>query len=285
MILENKKIKLRDGIELNGQIKESGSTTWLFVTHGVGEHLGRHNYMPDLFGQDFNVFQYDLRGHGESGGKRAYIDDFNTYLEDLQEIIQILKAEYRISKYIIFGHSLGALITAGYLQKYADKDFYPERIYLSSPPVGTGGVAGRVANLLPFAAAKSLAQIPFSVPIGGLVDLKSLSHDPRIAETYTRDSKNCIKLHSKLLLEIVKASKEIFSRPLRPLCPAFVSIGSEDQVVSPAHLIEYFSTVERGFCLKVFEGAYHEIHNEIDKYRIPYFEFIKHSLMEALYDE
>ena len=58
MILENKKIKLRDGIELNGQVKESGSTTWLIATHGLGEHLARHNYIPETLGQDFNIFQY-----------------------------------------------------------------------------------------------------------------------------------------------------------------------------------------------------------------------------------
>jgi len=275
MILENKKIKLRDGIELNGRVKESGSNTWLIATHGLGEHLERHNYIPETLGQDFNIFQYDLRGHGESGGRRAYIEDFYTYMEDLKEIIYILKKEYRINKYILFGHSMGSLITAGYLQKYAEESFYPERVYLSSPPVGAGGPAGTFANMIPLGGAKCLTKLPFSIPLGGMVDIKFLSHDPRVAENYVRDPKNILKVHSKLLFEIIKTGKEIFSKPLRPNCPAYVSVGSEDGIVHPQLLVDYFTTIEKGFCLKVFDGAYHEIHNEIDKYRLPYLEFFK----------
>jgi len=285
MILEKKKIKLRDGIELNGQVKESGSTTWLIATHGIGEHLERHNYIPEILGQYLNIFQYDLRGHGESGGKKAYIEDFYTYMDDLQQIIQVLKKEYRINKYILFGHSMGALITAGLLQKYVEDEFYPKVVYLSSPPVGFGGPAGQIIQNIPRGVAKRLAKLPVSFPLGGLVDLQGLSHDPRVADNYARDPKNCMKLHSKLLLEMIKASKEIFSKPLRPKCPAFVSVGTEDAVVNPQALINYFSTIEKGFCLKVFTGAKHEIHNEIDKYKVPYLEFFKHSLMDALYDE
>ena len=90
MITEEKFIKMPDGVELHGQIREVGSQIWLIATHGIGEHLGRHNYLIDLFGHDFNVFQYDLRGHGQSQGKPAYIEDFFQYMEDLQEIINYL---------------------------------------------------------------------------------------------------------------------------------------------------------------------------------------------------
>ena len=77
MIKENRFIQLRDGIKIHSQIKEVGGPLWIVFTHGLGEHLGRHNYLHGLFSNNFNIFQYDLRGHGRSEGKRAYIKDFH----------------------------------------------------------------------------------------------------------------------------------------------------------------------------------------------------------------
>ena len=50
-------------------------------------------------------------------------------------------------------------------------------------------------------------------------------------------------------------------------------------------LIEYFTTVDKSFQLKVFDGAYHEIHNEIEKYRKPYFDHLKTVFNEVLFSK
>ena len=66
---------MKDGVELHAKIQETGSPIWLIHTHGIGEHLDRHQYLTDLFGKDFNIFQYDLRGHGRSLGPSAYVEE------------------------------------------------------------------------------------------------------------------------------------------------------------------------------------------------------------------
>ena len=98
MFSDYKFLKMRDGIELSVNIKETGSPVWIIVTHGIGEHMERHKYMTDLFGQDFNVFRYDLRGHGRSTGRRAYVEDFSLYMEDLREIVRFLNQKYRMGR-------------------------------------------------------------------------------------------------------------------------------------------------------------------------------------------
>ena len=65
MIKEQKQIVMRDGIKINCQIHEGGQSVWIIGVHGMGDHMGRHDYLMELFSSDFNVFQYDLRGHGE----------------------------------------------------------------------------------------------------------------------------------------------------------------------------------------------------------------------------
>ena len=99
MISEHKFIKMRDDVELHAEIREVGSRVWFIATHGIGEHLGRHSYIPELFGSDFNIIQYDLRGHGRSMGEPAHIVDFEDFQKDLGEIINYIKKKYKIIKW------------------------------------------------------------------------------------------------------------------------------------------------------------------------------------------
>lgn len=283
MFMDKKFLKMKDGAELYISIKESGSPVWIIATHGIGEHLERHKYIPELFGHDFNVFQYDLRGHGRSSGKKAWVQDFSLYMEDLREITKFLQEKYRMNRYILFGHSMGGLITSAFIQNYVDENNYPERLIINAPPVGADGILGTLVKVLPAGFFKTASDIPYSFPIGGLVDLKYLSHDPRVKEDYIKDPLNCLKLESKLILEMMKCSKDTFSRPLRSKCPSYVSVGTSDRIVGSKELIEYFTTVDKSFQLKVFDGAYHEIHNEIEKYRKPYFDHLKSIFNEALF--
>lgn len=283
MFMNKKFVKMRDGAELYVQIKETGSPVWILATHGIGEHMGRHNYIPELFGHDFNIFQYDLRGHGRSTGKRAWIQDFSQYMEDLKEIIRFLEEKYRMDRYILFGHSMGALITCAFMQNFVEDARYPERLVVNAPPCGATGLLGKIVKVIPPAVFKGACELPYSIPIGGLVDLAYLSHDPRTREDYVKDELNSLKLQSKLLFELMKTAQSTFARPIRSKCPSFASVGGSDRVIGSADVIEYFTTVDKSFSFKVFDGAYHEIHNEIEKYRKPYFEYLKTVFGEVLF--
>ena len=47
--------------------------------------------------------------------------------------------------------------------------------------------------------------------------------------------------------------------------------------------ISYFTEIDKSFKLTVIDGAYHEIHNEIEKYRKPYFDYLKNIMNELLF--
>lgn len=285
MLSEEITFKTKDGLELHLEIKENASPVWLIATHGIGEHLGRHAYLSEIFSQQLNICQYDLRNHGKSSGKRSQVKNFFLFVEDLHEIIQYLKERYKMKDYILFGHSMGALITSTYLQQKVDKDFYPTKVFLSAPPVGYPGPLGAITKLIPRGFWQKLSQLPVSIPLKDLIDLSDLSHNPDIKNRYISDELNCLKLHSCLVLGMVKTSLEVFARPIRPLCPAYVCVGGEDKIISVSELKSYFSMVEKAFVLKVFEGAYHEVHNETQEYRKPYFEYMKSVLLEGLYQQ
>ena len=271
-----------DGIELKAHIQEVGAPTWLVGVHGVGEHWERHGHLGELFLHDFNLLQYDLRGHGESGGRPIYVEDFWDYMKDLACVLSHLKKRYGMKNFVLFGHSMGALIVSGFLQRMAHKSLYPKAVFLNAPPVGFPGAMGKVVDFLPLFFRSGLAGLPLSVRLKGLVNLDFLSHDTRIKDAYKRDPKNHLSLHSKLVFEMLKASCEVFAKPLKPQCPAFASVGTQDKVVEVGAFLNYFAEVEKNFVVKKIEGAYHEIHNEVERFRAPYFDFLKKSLMESL---
>lgn len=266
-----------DGTPLKCLIRETGSHKWLIVTHGLGEHLGRHEFFLKLFSQNFNIAIYDLRGHGRSGGKKAWVEHFGDFAKDLDAVIQYFKKNFGLKDYVLFGHSMGGLIVSDYMQNHVKEDLYPEKVFLSSPAVAAPGLMGPVFSNAPKFILESLTKLP-TIPVAKVLDLRKLSHDSRVYESYIKDEYTQLKIHTKLYLEVTKASRDVFSRPLRIKCPLFCAIGTEDALVHPGLMIKYFTEIEKNAQLNVFEGGYHELHNEIEKYKKPYLNYLRQSL-------
>jgi alpha-beta hydrolase superfamily lysophospholipase len=266
-----------DGTPLKCLVRENGNSKWLIVSHGLGEHLGRHEYMLKLFSQTFNVAIYDLRGHGRSGGRPGYVEDFRDFFRDLDAVIEYLRKEFNLKDYALMGHSMGALVTAGYMQNLVKRDQYPEKVFLSAPVVGAPGVAGPLVAGSPSFILEALCKTP-TLPLGGILNLRKLSHDSRVYDAYVKDEYTHKKIHSKLLFEILRMAREVFSRPLRIECQLFVALGTGDSIVSSELAIDYFREVEKSAQVRVYDGAYHELHNEVDKWRKPYLQFLRESL-------
>ena len=247
------------------------------MTHGIGEHLGRHQYLNEVVGDQYNIFFYDLRGHGKSQGKSAWIDKFDQFYDDLFEIYQHVKDKHSDQQISLFGHSMGGLITAGFLQKYAEK-VELEKVFLNAPPAGIPGGLGKVVDLITPSATNWLSSLDGGFYVGGMVNKKGLSHDMAVGEDYVSDSLNKMKLHSKLLLGLIDASKKVFSSSIPDQFTVFCSVGSKDPIVSVPALRNYFGTVEKKVELHEIDGAFHEIHNEVEVYRSKYFDYIRASL-------
>ena len=283
MITEVKQVHTQDGEKLHCSIVENGSPVWIIVTHGLGEHGNRHSYFNELFAQYFNICTWDLRGHGKSSGKRGYVENFSSFTDDLGELIAYLKTEFKMERYVLFGHSMGSLITASYMQNNVTEDCYPEKVFLSGPPVAGSGAFGKIFELAPLTFSKALASLSASTPLGGMLDIKKLSHDARVYENYISDDLNVLKPHTRLLFNILAEAREVFSKPLRINCNLYVAVGTSDVLINPNALIKYFSNVEKNATLFKVQDGYHELHNEIEKYKEPYMKFLKDSLLESIY--
>jgi alpha-beta hydrolase superfamily lysophospholipase len=248
---------------------------WLVHTHGIGEHLGRHQYIDDLFGEHFNILQFDLRGHGLSSGERSNVESFKDYIKDITGVIEHLRDKLEMKNYVLLGHSMGALVVSSFLQSIQTNTPYPDAIHINAPPVNVGGKLEALATKMGKKTVGLLNAIPLSIAVPNTIEADALSHNPDIAKGYNEDPLTSKKLHSRLLFSLLKEIKSVYSKPIGPKAPAYVTQGTADTVVSPTACKKYFHEIERGFTYKEIPGSYHEIHNEIDEYRLPYFDYIK----------
>ena len=282
MLNDYKFFKTRDGIELRTRAIERGFDKWLVATHGVCEHLERHDYLVDLFSHKYNILQYDLRGHGRSTGKRTYVNSFDDYAKDLDEIMSCMQQTFRMEKFVMFGHSMGALITAQYLQKYAKADLYPAGAFLTAPPIWVGGAIASAMSIVPTPILGSLSKMKVSIPLGGQIDMENLSHDPKVKQKYLLDELNSTKVHTRLAFNLFEASRSVFSRPLRAKCPVTIAVGSEDRIVRLDKIKDYCDQIDKSINLKIIDEGYHELHNEVERIKEGYFAYFVEMMDKCL---
>ncbi len=254
-----------DGLRLKTTILNRNVGAWVVVTHGVGEHRGRHEYwLTDEF-KNYNVILYDLRGHGESEGERGNVKDFDDYLKDIDSVTEFLVSEFGMKTFYLFGHSMGGLITARWIQTRKNRALYPAKTILSAPGAGTVGILGMITSSIPALVYKKLATLP-SLPLGGMLDLTKLSHNPQVYQDYIHDPKNILKVHSHLYFDLLNKAQETFHKPLNPRTPMMVIMGSEDGVVSTDLVKKYFDKFEPRAKFVLVKDAYHELYMETPEY-------------------
>lgn len=261
----NRFISAFENLKLSGTILKRDSDKWMIVTHGVGEYGLRHKYWLGEEFKDFSILLYDLRGHGESEGDRAWVKDFDEYIKDLDKIIEFLKSEYQMKEFCLFGHSMGGLVVARWIQTRSHVQDYPIKTILSAPGAGAHGKLGILTHLLPDKVYDKLISLP-SLPIGGILDLTKLSHNEQVYLDYISDPKMITKVHTHLYFELLKKAKFTFSRPLNPRTPMLVIIGSQDVIVNDSLVKKFFTTTERKAKLVVVKDGYHELYMETEIY-------------------
>lgn len=125
MIERQHKFQNADGLALfyREWLPESGPHRGIvFILHGLSEHSGRYRHVAEaLTTGGFACCGIDHRGHGKSGGTRAYIPDGQLAIADLNELVAIVRAEQPELPIFLFGHSMGSLIGLGFALRHPDR--------------------------------------------------------------------------------------------------------------------------------------------------------------------
>ncbi|HJW50291.1 MAG TPA: lysophospholipase [Candidatus Limnocylindria bacterium] len=251
--------RTRDGLELRTLRWPAAATprAHLLLIHGIAEHAGRHAHVASRFATaGIETHASDLRGFGGSAGRRAYVDRWSEYHDDLEDQLRAMRAAAGEGPVVLYGHSMGGLIALGYVLADPPRPA-PDLLVLSAPAIAAiiarwkrdlAGVLGRVLPRM---------EIPNALPAGGL------ARDPQVEIAYRSDPLNVHRTTARLGMELfhehARVQAALAGVGALPT-PTYVLHGSDDPIVplSASASLERRENVTR----RVYPRLRHEMHNE-----------------------
>ncbi len=259
------KIRAADGLPLYWQAwKPEGDVKAVVVlAHGLGEHSGRYAHVAGaLTAAGYSVYALDHRGHGQSGGPRGHVPDYTSLLDDFGLIIKMAQRENPGKKVFIYGHSLGGNIVLNYALRR---------------PEGLAGVIAQGAGLkLAFeppgwkmSLARLMSNIWPSFAQGNELERAALSRDPAVVQAYEEDPLVHDRITARLFVGFMEAAEYALEHAGEIRLPVLLLHGGDDRLTDPAGtrlFYERAGTDDRS--LRIYEGLYHEIHNEPEQEQV-----------------
>lgn len=225
----------------------------VFLCHGYAEHGGRYAHLGEyLAARGFALWAMDLRGHGRSEGVRAHVDRFDMFVEDMRTFVDHIAPP---GKTFLYGHSMGSVMLMFAIR-------YPELID-GIIVTGTTLAPGEGVPPLLVRMAKLLSALFPKMP---LMELESaaLSHDPEVNAAYDNDPLVYRgKMRARIGAEILRAGEYLRANLDKITVPILIMHGTADRLVDVAGAqMVYDGTGSEDKTLKLWEGMYHEVHNE-----------------------
>src|SRR5262249_49339175 len=94
----------------------------IVLVHGLGEHSGRYDHVvARLVGEGYAVHTVDHRGHGRSDGHRAFIEDMDNVVADVDTLVDRAVAAQPGAPVYMLGHSMGGLIGLRYALAHQER--------------------------------------------------------------------------------------------------------------------------------------------------------------------
>lgn len=241
-------IDSRDGTRLHLARHGEGATDLLIVP-GLAEHAERYAHVAAAWVElGFRVHVLELRGHGQSGGRRSHVMAWSEYGDDVRAAAATLRPGWRL-----FAHSMGGLVVADAMRE----GLAPARAALSNPLFG---VAVQVPALKIF-AGKVLSKLWPTLALANEVDPAGLSRDPEVGRAYMADPRIYHKLTGRWYTEMVKAQARVAD--WRPAMPLKLFLGDADPITSPTTARAWAARHE--VPVREWGPMKHEIVNEIGK--------------------
>ena len=251
--------RMADGTQLRTLHWPAAGEPWgvVEVVHGLGEHGGRYGTVAAvLTDAGLEVWSYDHRGNGGSGGRRGWVDEWAVLHDDLGTRMTTLRELYPGLPVVLYAHSLGGLIAAGYVLSEAQRPM-PDALVLSAP--------GLDDNLAPWKhkVAPVLASIVPGLRMANGVPRGAVSRDPGVDAASEADpltsTSSTARFGALGFAEQARVQAAIDRLDSMPV-PTYVLHGSADPLVPPAASARLGG--KGNVTRRVWDGLRHECHHE-----------------------
>jgi alpha-beta hydrolase superfamily lysophospholipase len=264
-------LKSNDGIEFfaRGWEPDTRPKAVVALIHGLGEHSGRYEHVAKaLTDAGYVLASFDLRGHGKSTGPRGHFPSIDTVMQDIHEFFVFLTHRHPDFPQFIYGHSLGGLLTLTYALKNKPK---LKGVIASSSGLRTPLTEQKLKLLM----VKLLGSLLPATLIPSGLESATISQDQAVIDRYDKDP----LVHDRLSLAFGKASLSaldyVWGHAQEFSLPLLLMHGTGDKATYSHGSADFSKLVAKNnpdVTLKLWDGMYHELHNESVKEQL--FKFI-----------
>jgi acylglycerol lipase len=260
-------IKAFDGLNLYAQrwTPTGSPKAVVHLVHGLGEHSSRYGYVAEEFNHSGYVFNtMDLRGHGKSDGERGYAPGFSTLVSDIEFLVKSGKADYPNLPQFLYGHSLGGSLVLYYRMT---SKLNVDAIISTSPLFKPGA---RIPPMKKF-FARVMSDVAPKMTLTNGLQRPWLSRDGRIVRDYGNDPLVHDKISCRMGWELLKNGEWVHAHMKEIHGPILMVVGTREKIVDYQKILDAAVGLESEVQLKVWEGLYHETHNEPEKEQVVHY--------------
>jgi acylglycerol lipase len=232
----------------------------LLLAHGFAEYAERYvkhynGLVPKLNAAAFDVYAFDLDGHGRSAGARG-VADLGKAVADHRAARRALAAEGK--PVFLFGHSLGGLVTAA---SVAEDESGVAGVVLSAPallisaPAHLRAIAGAVsvfapsARLVPPLDADGLSRIA--------AEVEAYRNDPMVSDT---------RVPARTGATAITVAERAWTRYPNWRAPVLVLHGEMDRATDPEGSKRFVAMIPAADKkLVLYPEGRHELLNDLER--------------------
>lgn len=248
----------REGLNIFGQLWSPGAAPKgvVCLVHGLGEHSSRYKVLPGILtNEDFALIAFDQHGHGKSDGIRGHTPSYEAFMDNITELLGEAARRFPGIDRYLYGHSLGGNLVVNYALRYkpAIKGIIATGPWfrLTRPP---SPLIRKTAYLL------NKFWPSFRTSNG----LKSadLAHQDRERREKEQDEYLHPWISVRTFVSAEEAGRFALEHAAELSYPVLLLHGSEDNVTSAGASAEFARQLHDKCSFLIFDGLYHEIHNE-----------------------
>lgn len=249
-----------DGFKLFGQSwNVENPKAIICLVHGMGEHSGRYAHVAKFFNEhNINVLAFDLRGHGKSEGKRGHTTSYDLLLDDISLLLKQADSIFPEIPKFLYGHSMGGnlVLNLALRRKVKIAGIISSSPWLRlafEPPAAKVLLAKLVNGIFP----------SFTQP--SKLDVAAISRDPAVVDAYKSDKLVHDKISSNMFLSVHESGLWALDHANELSVPLLLFHGTKDRLTSHKASEEFSRKVKCDITFKLWEGCFHETHNEPEK--------------------
>ena len=241
--------------------EKSAPQKQVILLHRGHEHSGRLSELGARFAQvGYQVFAWDARGNGRSGGIKDHADSVTELERDLNDFVNLVIARtgIAIEDTLIIASSIGATLAAAWVHDYAPT--------IRGMILGTPAINIRLYIPLAIPALKIARKFGLMSRVSSYVKAQVLTHDKAAQAAYNADPLISGSISSDLLIDTHATGQRLLDDASAITAPTFVLCAGKDYVVDKQAERDFYeqlnSPVKRW---QLYPDSFHAIFHETNK--------------------